>query len=137
MATSRVLKVPQSENEAEFVLLQAASSGKKPLDLKLIGTEGEAPYVVKSKSLLPICVVYGTDQSRRPVKHDRIASLKVKNSPLSDAEWEEILLAFFNQEPLNDINATATVQTEASITITIRKQVQGITVSSYGVLSFK
>ncbi|EGX93195.1 DNA double-strand break repair and VJ recombination XRCC4 [Cordyceps militaris CM01] len=68
MATFRVLKVPQSDNDKEFVLLQVSSSGKKPLDLKLIGTEGEAPYVVKT-----------------------------------------------------------TVQTEASISITVRKQVQGIT----------
>lgn len=50
MATSRVLKVPQSDDK-EFVLLQISSSGKKPLDLKLVGTEGEAPYVVKSRSL--------------------------------------------------------------------------------------
>ncbi|KAJ6783721.1 hypothetical protein PWT90_05471 [Aphanocladium album] len=107
MTTSRVLKVPQSDNDKEFVLLQASPSGKKPLDLKIIGTEGEAPYVVK-------------------IKHDRIAALKVKNSPLSDSEWESTLLSFFNQEPLSDINAAATVQSEASISITIRKQVEGI-----------
>lgn len=54
MATSRVLKIPQSDNDKEFVLLQATASGKKPLDLKLIGTEGEAPYMVKRmKSSLP------------------------------------------------------------------------------------
>lgn len=108
MATFRVLKVPQSDNDKEFVLLQVSSSGKKPLDLKLIGTEGEAPYVVK-------------------IKHDRISALKVKNSPLTDAEWESTLESFFHQKPLHDINATATVQTEASISITVRKQVQGIT----------
>ncbi|KAK8146780.1 hypothetical protein G3M48_002589 [Beauveria asiatica] len=43
MVTSGVLKVPQSDHDKEFVLLQALSSGKRPLDLKLIGTEGEAP----------------------------------------------------------------------------------------------
>lgn len=52
MAALRVLKVPQSDDDKQFVLLQASSSGKKPLDLKLIGTEGEAPYVVKSRSSL-------------------------------------------------------------------------------------
>ncbi|OAA52390.1 DNA double-strand break repair and VJ recombination XRCC4 [Beauveria brongniartii RCEF 3172] len=112
MVTSRVLKVPQSDNDKEFVLLQASSSGKKPLDLKLIGTEGEAPYVVKT---------------RHTVKHDRVPALKVKNSHLSDSEWESLLEDFFYQKPLKDINATATVQSEAAITITIRKQVQGIT----------
>ncbi|TQV97607.1 mitotic apparatus protein p62 [Cordyceps javanica] len=108
MTTSRVLKIPQNDNDKEFVLLQASSSGKKPLDLKLVGTEGEAPYVVK-------------------IKHGRTSALKVKNSPLTDSEWESTLESFFNQRPLNNINATATVQSESSITITIRKQVQGIT----------
>ncbi|KAM3540820.1 hypothetical protein ARSEF1564_006236 [Beauveria bassiana] len=108
MVTSRVLKVPQSDNDKAFVLLQASSSGRRPLDLKLIGTEGEAPYVVK-------------------IKHDRVPALKVKNSHLSDTEWGSLLEDFFDQKPLKDINATATVQSEASITITIRKQVQGIT----------
>lgn len=54
----------------------------------------------------------------------------MKNSPLSDAEWESTLQSFFNQEPLSDINAAATVQSEASISITIRKQVEGISVRS-------
>lgn len=45
MAPKRILKFSQSENEASYVLVQVSSKGSKPLDLKLVGTEGEAPYV--------------------------------------------------------------------------------------------
>ncbi len=47
MASSRVLRVPQSEVDGAFVLVQVSSSGSKTLDLKLVATEGEAPYVIK------------------------------------------------------------------------------------------
>ncbi|OAA59430.1 DNA double-strand break repair and VJ recombination XRCC4 [Cordyceps fumosorosea ARSEF 2679] len=140
MTTSRVFKIPQSDNDQEFVLLQASSSaGKKPLDLKLIATEGEAPYVVKSRSSTPpsktsplYLKLTQPACCPRAVKHDRIAALKVQNSPLTDSEWESTLESFFSQKPLSVINATATVQSETSITITIRKQVQGITVKFPG-----
>ncbi|KAF7559735.1 hypothetical protein G7046_g4441 [Stylonectria norvegica] len=61
------------------------------------------------------------------VKHDRVASLRVKNCPSSESEWQSILESLLNQEPLPDIQATATVSNESSISITIRKQTQGIT----------
>lgn len=52
----------------------------------------------------------------------------VKNCPTSDTEWHAILTSLLSQEPLADIQATASVQSGSSISITIRKQVQGITV---------
>lgn len=52
-----------------------------------------------------------------------------KNAPCTPAEWEAILTSLFRHEPLGDIQATADVQSESSITISIRKRVQGITVS--------
>ncbi|CAM1503915.1 Fc.00g015060.m01.CDS01 [Cosmosporella sp. VM-42] len=61
------------------------------------------------------------------VKHDRVSSLRVKNCPASEAEWQGILEALLRQEPLPDIQATATVQSGSSISITVRKQIQGIT----------
>ncbi|KAK3191328.1 hypothetical protein K4F52_002538 [Lecanicillium sp. MT-2017a] len=108
MASSRVLRIPHSEVDGAFVLVQVTSSGSKALDLKLVATEGEAPYVVK-------------------LKHDRVLSLRVKNCPVSEDEWQSIMESFFNQLPLDEINATASVQSESSIAITIRKEVQGIT----------
>ncbi|KAJ4254885.1 hypothetical protein NW762_009683 [Fusarium torreyae] len=61
------------------------------------------------------------------VKHDRVVSLRVKNCPASESEWQRILEDLFQQEPLPDIQATATVQSGKSISITIRKDIQGIT----------
>jgi hypothetical protein len=55
-------------------------------------------------------------------------SLRVNNCPASESEWQKILKSLFQQEPLPDIQATATVQSEKSISITLRKEIQGITV---------
>ncbi|CAF3491687.1 unnamed protein product [Fusarium graminearum] len=104
----RVLRFPRSDDKAAFVLIQVTQKGSKPLDLKLVGTEGEEPYVTS-------------------LKHDKVMSLRVNNCPASESEWREILKSLFQQEPLPDIQATATVQSEKSISITLRKEVQGIT----------
>jgi hypothetical protein len=108
MAQPRVSRFSRSDNESTFVLVHIASNGSKSLDLKLIATEGEAPYAAT-------------------LKNDKVASLMVKNCPVSADEWHAILVALFSQEPAADIQATATVQGESSIALTIRKQVQGIT----------
>ena len=47
---ARVLKFPRSDDKSSFVLLQATPKGSKQLDLKLVGTEGEEPYVASCKS---------------------------------------------------------------------------------------
>ncbi|KAG6045268.1 hypothetical protein E4U39_002553 [Claviceps sp. Clav50 group G5] len=106
MAPEKVLKIPRTDQDAAFVLVHVASKGSKPLDLKLVGTEGAAPYTLK---------------------HDRVSSLRVQNSAVSEKEWQDILISVFQQELLSDIQATATVRSESSISLTIRKQVQGIT----------
>jgi hypothetical protein len=64
------------------------------------------------------------------VRQDRTSALMVKNSPVKQDEWESILVSLLRQEPLKDIQATATVQSESSLTISVRKRVQGITVSA-------
>lgn len=50
MTSKRVLKFPVNGNESSFVLVQVSPKGSKPLDLKLVGTEGEAPYVCSCES---------------------------------------------------------------------------------------
>lgn len=52
-----------------------------------------------------------------------------KNSPISDSEWQEIVLHLLQQDPQQGIQATATVSADSSISILIRKSTQGITVS--------
>lgn len=44
MAPEKVLKIPRTDQDAAFVLVHVATKGSKPLDLKLVGTEGAAPY---------------------------------------------------------------------------------------------
>lgn len=48
MATEHILRVPRSDSEGDFVLVNVSSNGKSPLDLKLLATEGESPYVTTS-----------------------------------------------------------------------------------------
>ena len=60
-----------------------------------------------------------------------MASLRVKNCPSDETEWQTILDSLLKQQAPPDIHATAVVQEDSSISITIRKQIQGITVSTY------
>lgn len=48
MAAATLLRLPRLDEEDGFVLLNV-SSGKRPLDLKMIGTEGENVYSVSGK----------------------------------------------------------------------------------------
>ncbi|RFU81740.1 dna double-strand break repair and vj recombination xrcc4 [Trichoderma arundinaceum] len=108
MTASRVIKLPRDDNESTYALIQVIQKGSKPLDVKLVGTEGEAPYVTS-------------------LKHDRVASLQVTNCPVSESEWQTILISLFSLQPASDIQATASINSETSLTITVRKRVQGIT----------
>lgn len=49
-----VLRIPRSDDPTTFVLVHVSRSGKAPLDLKLVATEGESPYVGAGASLLPL-----------------------------------------------------------------------------------
>ncbi|KAL6832424.1 hypothetical protein V8C40DRAFT_234953 [Trichoderma camerunense] len=108
MAASRVIKLPRDDDESTYALIQVIQKGSKPLDVKLVGTEGEAPYVTS-------------------LKHDRVASLQVPNCPVSESEWQAILQSLFSLQPFADIQATASIESETSLSITVRKRVQGIT----------
>ena len=44
MTTERVLRIPRADKEGDSILLNIASGGPSPLDLKLTATEGENPY---------------------------------------------------------------------------------------------
>ncbi|KAL7912774.1 hypothetical protein GGI35DRAFT_262507 [Trichoderma velutinum] len=108
MAASRVIRLPRDDDESTYALIQVIQKGSKPLDVKLVGTEGEAPYVTS-------------------LKHDRVASLQVPNCPVSESEWQAILQSLFSLQPAADIQATASIESETSLSITVRKRVQGIT----------
>lgn len=51
---STVLRIPHPDHtnqDAEFVLLQVSSTGRRQLDLKLIGTDEEHVFVVEGKEV--------------------------------------------------------------------------------------
>ncbi|CAH0040969.1 unnamed protein product [Clonostachys solani] len=105
---SRVLKFDRTDDESRYVLLNVTSRGSKPLDLRIEATEGDEEYA-------------------QNLRHDKVVSHMVKNCPVTESEWQAILERLFTQEPQPDIQVTATVETGTSITVTIRKSVQGIT----------
>lgn len=53
----RILRVPRSDDPAAYVLVHVLPTGSAALDLKLIATEGESPYV-GSGAPLSVSVLY-------------------------------------------------------------------------------
>ena len=45
-----VLRIPRSDSEGDYILVNVASTGPKPLDLRILATEGESPYATTSES---------------------------------------------------------------------------------------
>lgn len=55
MAVEYVLRISRSDSEGEYVLVNVTSpAGASALDLRLLATEGENPYVLSCKSLIII-----------------------------------------------------------------------------------
>ena len=48
MMSEHILRVPRADSEGDFVIVNVASNGSSPLDLRLLATEGESPYVTTS-----------------------------------------------------------------------------------------
>ena len=46
MASERLLRIPRSDQAGAFVLVNVKRAGKPDLDLELVATEGDAPYVL-------------------------------------------------------------------------------------------
>ncbi|CAG8980769.1 hypothetical protein HYALB_00012869 [Hymenoscyphus albidus] len=111
-----VLRIPHPDHthqDAEFVLLHVSSTGRRKLDLKLIGTEEEHVFVVE-------------------LKHSDISALKLDSC--TQDEWEDILLSVLrevtpaNEAVRTDVELSAKVEKKAkSLTITIQRRVEGIT----------
>ncbi|KAK3946311.1 DNA repair protein XRCC4 [Diplogelasinospora grovesii] len=110
---SQIIRISRTDTDAEggYILCQVTSTGPRPfqpLNVKLVATEGEEPYMLR-------------------LKHDRIGELRVKNSPCSPDEWERILKSLLvKNEPVEGIEAGAEASTGKEITITIRRMVAGI-----------
>ena len=49
MATEHILKVPRSEDEGNFILLNIKSNGNKPLDIAFLATDGDNAWASSSE----------------------------------------------------------------------------------------
>ncbi|KAH7021067.1 uncharacterized protein B0I36DRAFT_28625 [Microdochium trichocladiopsis] len=109
MPKSTVLRFPITAREDEFFLLEVSPHGSKPLDLKLLGTEGEGVYLTR-------------------LRHRRIAEYKSATGHCTDAEWENILTAtLIERKSIADIEIRADVLEDgAAIGLSFRKNIQGI-----------
>ncbi|KAM7209527.1 DNA repair protein XRCC4 [Naviculisporaceae sp. PSN 640] len=111
--SSQIIRIPRTDEagkDGSHVLGEVTATGgaSKPLNVKIVATEGDAPYTVK-------------------IKHDRIGDLRVSSSSCSPDEWEDILTAILlNGKHVEGVEAGAEVESEKSITITIRRWVAGI-----------
>ncbi|KAK0626144.1 hypothetical protein B0T14DRAFT_492524 [Immersiella caudata] len=110
MAT-RVIRIPRTDTkdeEAAFILGEVGPPGSKPLNVKVVATEGDCPYVVK-------------------LRHDRVDELRVSNGPCSPEEWERILKGvLLGEGDVEGIEAGAEVKEAKAITVTVRRRVAGI-----------
>ncbi|CAI7620747.1 unnamed protein product [Penicillium glandicola] len=115
----RILRFPRSDETGAFVLVHVSYIGPAPLDLSLMATEGESPYV----SL---------------VKKTRLKDLRAKNYQGSNDEWVKTVSLILGQcsappdEPdwATGLEASANISgsdDNKEIVITIRKRVQTIT----------
>ena len=48
-SSSLIIRVPRTDQEGAYILGEVTSTGSKPLNVKLVATEGEEPYAVKCK----------------------------------------------------------------------------------------
>ncbi|KAJ8071497.1 hypothetical protein OCU04_001817 [Sclerotinia nivalis] len=110
-----VLRITSSTtNQDEVFLLHVEPAGSRPLDVKLIGTDGELVFAVS-------------------LKHSKISTLKVKNSPYTDEEWTLILSTILLHEPpkeeegnvMRGVEIHAKVEKKA-MTLVIQKVIEGI-----------
>ncbi|KAF7886932.1 uncharacterized protein EAF02_003579 [Botrytis sinoallii] len=110
-----VLRITSSAtNQDEVFLLHVESAGSRPLDLKLVGTDGELVFAVS-------------------VKHSKLSALKSKNSPCSDEGWILILSSILLHEPPKEGNENVTRGVEIhakvekkAVTLVIQKVIEGI-----------
>ncbi|QSZ33714.1 hypothetical protein DSL72_005285 [Monilinia vaccinii-corymbosi] len=111
----KVLRIASTTNPDEVFLVYVESIGsKRPLDVKLIGTDGELVFEVS-------------------LKHTKISSIRSRNSPCNDEEWILILSSILLDTSPKDgqENVTRGVEIHAkveekSMTLVIQKVVEGI-----------
>ncbi|KAH0350974.1 hypothetical protein KCU81_g2346, partial [Aureobasidium melanogenum] len=108
----KVLRLPRTDVANDFVLVNVEPSGSDPLDLKLVATDGQSPFVAS-------------------VRQNQIQKLQASGSQIQLDHWQSILSAVLFQSIPNDptlagVEAVANVSS-SQLTITIRNKISGIT----------
>jgi len=113
---THVLRVQRSDDPAAFVLFHVQQNGTEPLDLRIVGTDGELPFITETK--------------QRTVK-----SLRSSNNTAADNDdWASVLSAILLQHDashtiLKGLETVASVAGDQStMTLSIRRNIDGITV---------
>jgi len=121
-----VLRLPRTDVDSDFVLVNVQQSGPDLLDVKLVATDGEAPFVTY-------------------LRQNQIHKLQASSSQTELGHWQSILSSVLLQSIPNDptlvgVEAVANLSS-SQLTITIRNKISGITVRfrcnspySYGIL---
>jgi hypothetical protein len=109
--------------------------GKQPLDLRLVGCEGENPYVTSSK--IAIISHRHALSNHTPVQHRDLGKLKHKFKGSND-EWATVLSYFLLQqqpeiEHLHLLEGARLVYAlkKNDLEISVRQDVQGIKVRHF------
>ncbi|EFR01156.1 hypothetical protein MGYG_04160 [Nannizzia gypsea CBS 118893] len=121
MSQDSILRIPRSDSSGDYALIKVSKSGTSDLDLQLVGTEGENPYIGSLRS-------------------NGIKKLRAKNYRGDDDEWIGVLSYCFDRMPESDTNAEwisglevlAAVQGDDNeenkeLHITLRKRIDSIT----------
>ncbi|KAK4580532.1 hypothetical protein LTR86_000735 [Recurvomyces mirabilis] len=114
MANSQVLRLRRTDADGEFVLVHVARHGSKPLDLKLVASEGEHVYPVK-------------------LKDSSVKTLQANNYGGDLDQWKATLrFALLRERPddgipemLQGIETVCSLERD-NLTVTIRKNIGGI-----------
>lgn len=111
----KVLRLPRTDVDNDFVLVNIEQAGSDLLDLKLVGTDGISPFVTY-------------------LRQNDIHKLQASTSQTDLGDWQSILSAVLLQSTPNDptltgVEAVANASS-SQLTITIRNKISGITVHS-------
>lgn len=131
----RIVPVEPASGRGELVVIEVQQEGPHELDVRLVGCEGENPYVVNRKG--DPNLRRGCYADKDAVKQSQLPKLKHKFKG-TNAEWEAVMAHFLLQRPLGPGQANLLegvrmvyVLKKDHLEVTVRQDVQGIKVRQH------
>ena len=128
----RIVPVEPASGRGELVVMEVQQEGPHELDVRLVGCEGENPYVVNRKG--DPNHHGGCYADKDVVKHSQLPQLKHKFKG-TNAEWDAVLAYFLLQKQLGPDQASLLegvrmvyVLKKDHLEVAIRQDIQGIKV---------